>query len=58
MNNFIYVFSKDARDILLARGYTLLKSDEARGMYVFANEMMQTFSDSGFRFVLSDKLTF
>lgn len=58
MNNFIYVFSKDARDILLTRGYTLLKSDEAREMYVFANEMTKTFSDSEFRFVLSDKLTF
>lgn len=58
MNNFIYVFTKDARDILLERGYTLLKQDEARGVYVFVNEIAQTFTSDEFRFVLSNTISF
>lgn len=58
MNSFVYVFSEDARDAMIEMGYTLLKSNEEGKTYVFANEMMQTFSGKDFPFVLSDTLTF
>lgn len=34
---FLYVFRKEDRDILIATGYNLLKSDESKDMYVFEN---------------------
>ena len=37
-NNFIYVFDKQARDMLLADGFHLLKSDERNEIYVFVNQ--------------------
>lgn len=58
MENFIYVFTNDAKEALLERGYTLLKEDPARGVYVFANEMAQTFTSNEFLFVLSNSMTF
>ena len=58
MANFIYVFSTDARDALLNMGYTMLKEDGERGVFVFANEMVQTFSRDEFQFALSNTLTF
>lgn len=65
MNNFIYVFSASARDTLLDRGYMLLKSDDAKGVYVFVSEKLNGFSREEFKFALpdgkfalTDKLTF
>lgn len=40
---FIYVFSDEGRDILLARQYELLKSDEAKHIYVFAMKVHYSF---------------
>lgn len=58
MANFIYVFSTDARDALLGMGYTMLREDACRNVFIFANEMVQTFSCGEFPFVLSDTLAF
>lgn len=58
MNCFIYVFTREARDVLLARGYQLLKSDERNSRYVFVNRLGETFSCEGISYILGDTLTF
>ena len=58
MEKFIYVFSKSARDSLLAANYTLLKSDEQNEVYVFANQMDMTFARADTSFIRSNTLTF
>lgn len=58
MEKFIYVFSKSARDTLLAANYTLLKSDEQNEVYVFANQMDMTFALADISFIRSNTLTF
>ena len=58
MEKFIYVFSKSARDSLLAANYTLLKSDEQNEVYVFANQMDMTFALADTSFIRSNTLTF
>ncbi len=58
MEKFLYVFSKSARDSLLAAGYTLLKSDEQNEVYVFANQMDMTFDLADISFIRSNTLTF
>lgn len=58
MEKFLYVFSKSARDNLLAANYTLLKSDDQNEIYVFANQMDMTFALADISFVRSNTLTF
>ena len=58
MEKFIYVFSKSARDRLVAANYTLLKSDEQNEVYVFANQMEMTFDLADISFIRSNTLTF
>ena len=58
MEKFIYVFSKSARDSLLAANYTLLKSDEQNEVYVFANQIDRTFALANISFIRSNTLTF
>lgn len=58
MNGFIYVFSDEGRDVLLSRRYELLKSDNAKHIYVFVNKDDQNFACDGVPYVLSDTLTF
>ena len=58
MEKFIYVFSKSARDSLLAANYTLMKSDEQNEVYVFANQMDMTFALADISFIRSNTLTF
>ena len=58
MEKFLYVFSKSARDSLLAANYTLLKSDEQNEVYVFANQMDMTFDLANISFIRSNTLTF
>lgn len=58
MDKFVYVFDKHARDILLSRGYTLMKSDDQKCMYIFINNGNMHFSDGEMVFALSDTLTF
>jgi hypothetical protein len=58
MEKFIYVFSKTARDSLIAANYTLLKSDDQNEIYVFANQMDMTFALADVSFIRSNTLTF
>lgn len=58
MSNFIYVFNKNDRDVLLRLGYTLLKSDVSSGLYIFLNSSGQSFANDSIKFALSDTLTF
>ena len=58
MEKFLYVFSKEVRDRLLAANYTLLKSDEKNETYVFANQMDMTFALADISFIRSNTLTF
>lgn len=54
---FAYVYNEKARDILLMRGYQLLKSDERNHIYVFANDRA-VFDNSDVSVLFSDTLTF
>jgi len=58
MPKFIYVFSKEGRDSLLALQYELLKSDEDKHIFVFLNNERQDFSCDNLAHALSDTLTF
>lgn len=58
MNNFIYVFDKDAADELLNMQFSALKLDDENGVYVFANKDQMNFSTFDFEYALSDTLTF
>ncbi|MCQ2052336.1 MAG: hypothetical protein MJZ03_00100 [archaeon] len=56
---FIYVFSIEDRDKLLAKNYTLLKSDESNGIFIFENSNQLTFGETDIeKYVFSDTLTF
>lgn len=55
--HFVYVFSKDDKERLLARGFELIKADETNGMWAFKNqESIALFED--LKCVVSDVLTF
>lgn len=58
MEKFLYVFSKDNRDLLIAAGYTLLKSDDKNDLYVFVNQANLIFDLADIYFVRSNVLTF
>lgn len=59
MGNFIYVFSAEGRDKLLSMQYELLKSDDAKSIFVFFNKGRQNFSScEGIPCAVSDTLTF
>lgn len=40
---FLYVFDKETRDKLIDAGYTLLKSNDSKEVYVFENRGIETF---------------
>jgi len=58
MGSFIYVFSAEGRDKLLSMQYELLKSDDAKSIFVFLNKGRQNFSCDGIPWAVSDTLTF
>ena len=58
MGSFLYVFSLDGRDKLLSMQYELLKSDDAKCIFVFLNKGRQNFSCDGIPWAISDTLTF
>ena len=58
MEKFLYVFSKNDRDSLIAAGYTLLKSDDKNDLYVFVNQTNLAFDLVDMYFVRSNVLTF
>ena len=56
---FIYVFCKEARDELVARGMQIMKEDNANERYIFlANSEKLFFSDFKHNYALSEVLTF
>lgn len=56
---FIYVFSKEARDELIARGLQIMKEDNTNERYIFlANSDKLFFSDFKYNYALSEVLTF
>lgn len=58
MPNFIYVFSDEARDLLTAGGFALLKQDPAKSLYIFKNSPELCFDLKPGDFIYSDILTF
>lgn len=66
MNNqeskkFIYVFSKKDYETMLSLGYTALREDISRNIFIFLypNEMRQDFSlETNMTYCLSDTLMF
>lgn len=57
-DHFIYVFSKDDRDELLAQGFQLLRSNDRSEVYIFRNDMEHKFALEAGRFILTDTLVF
>lgn len=58
---FIYIQGEDARDEFLAKGFTLLKSDEQNNLYVFTSSDLYSLTfdtDGKQKFALSNTLTF
>lgn len=55
---FVYVFSKDARDKLLAAGFLLLKSDDRNETYIFENNVGLSFALEKISTIKSNTLTF
>lgn len=59
MSKFIYVFNKANRDILISKGYQLIKSDKQNNVYVFENRNEYCFSlDDEVEAIYSDMMTF
>lgn len=58
MEKFIYVYSSEARDKLIAANYKLLKSDDRNRTYVFLNENKLSFEKLDVSYILSDVMTF
>jgi len=58
MNKFLYVFTQQDRDKLLLQNYALLKSDEAKYIYIFENNGELHFDMNSVVAVPSDILTF
>lgn len=58
MEHFLYVFSKDERDALLALNYLLIKSDDEKSTYVFENRDELHFDLNEVHAIPSDTLTF
>lgn len=58
MSRFLYVFTPQDRDKLLLQNYVLLKSDEAKNVYVFENSEELFFNCDEIDAVQTDILTF
>lgn len=57
-NRFMYVFSKEDRDDLVAAGYTLIQNDEENKIFVFENKNNLTFDKKNVEHIETDTLTF
>lgn len=55
---FIYAVGEATRDILLQNGYTMLKQDGTKHIYIFLNKDQNVFMDTDISFTLSDTLSF
>ena len=57
MQNFIYVFNKEAKEKLESMGFTLFQTDDLYDRYVFLNDPGIDIGSSGVSYILSDSLT-
>jgi hypothetical protein len=55
---FIYVFNELDSEVLINKGYHLLKVDKANGIYVFENDIDRHFDFSEVPALITDVLTF
>lgn len=55
---FVYVFSKEARDDMIRRGYVLISGDDGSGRYIFENNPALNFGLVKTKAVKSNTLTF
>lgn len=58
MPKFIYVFSEQEKDKLLAMKYEMIKRDKEKHIYVFLNKERLDFALGDIKYALSDTLTF
>lgn len=56
-NKFIYVFNKEACDVLTMMGYVLMQSDYRNSIFVFANDPAKDITRADISYILSDTLT-
>lgn len=55
---FIYVMDTESKDILVNRGFELLKTDDRQTVWVFVNKPELTFDAIDIPCIVSDVLTF
>lgn len=58
MLNFIYVFNEKDKTKMLERGFSLLKGNPEKHIYIFANEQRTELVFDDIDYILSDMLTF
>ena len=58
LGKFIYVFSQDAKKLLAANGFYLLKSDDKNSIFVFQNTYEHLDLLEQVSYLTSNKLTF
>lgn len=56
MYSFIYVFSVEDKEKMLASGYNLVGSNENRNLYIFENKSTLTFDNKAVKHVYSNSL--
>lgn len=56
-NKFIYVFNKEACDVLTTMGYILIQSDYRNSIFVFANDQSKDITKADISYILSDTIT-
>ena len=57
-HKFIYVFDNESRDLLMSKGYSMVKQDIVKNIYVFINKPEFNLSFEKTKYVMSDVLTF
>ena len=57
-HKFIYVFDNESRDLLMSKGYSMVKQDIVKNIYVFINKPEFNLSFEKTNYVMSDVLTF
>lgn len=55
---FIYVMDVESRDLLINKGYQLLKADEQNGVWCFVNDTENLTFEENCPCVISDIMTF
>jgi hypothetical protein len=58
MDAFIYVFNKDASELLTKEGYELVKADDRNSVYIFRNKAEMSFALSNISYLTSNTLSF